>query len=243
MFMADQPTAPGPNRQPDPQDQAPAATSGRFGHVLGIVRCLIDFGRQVVANLRQPDANPCPVALRYRFGTIDVRQILDRLIRALHRATALEARLEERAAKDPRITALQAATPLQAVAPEQRQPRARPSDSPRPKRAERFRFDHLPELERIAAEARRRPIGAVLIDICCELGLMPSDLDQTIFNELVYAISCYNGSLRRYLRVVVDAGLKRLNELDPADMAMQAPSPHAEVPDGTGPPGAAFVAA
>jgi hypothetical protein len=57
----------------------------------------------------------------------------------------------------------------------------------------------LPTPEEIAALLRRRPLGAVIVDICHDLGIMPGDVDPELWCELRAAIIEYGGSLAKYL--------------------------------------------
>ena len=46
---------------------------------------------------------------------------------------------------------------------------------------------------------RRRPVGAVIADICRDLGIMPGQLDRAFWDELSHAIIVYGGSLACFL--------------------------------------------
>jgi hypothetical protein len=46
---------------------------------------------------------------------------------------------------------------------------------------------------------RRRPIGAVIVDICHDLGIAPGLLDRAFWDELCHAIIAYGGSLSGFL--------------------------------------------
>ena len=46
---------------------------------------------------------------------------------------------------------------------------------------------------------RRRPIGAVIVDICHDLGITPGQLDRAFWDELSHAIIAYGGSLAGFL--------------------------------------------
>ena len=65
-----------------------------------------------------------------------------------------------------------------------------PADDPR--------LARLPTEEEIAAEVRRRPIGAVIVDICRDLGIAPGHLDRAFWDEINHAIMMYGGSLARF---------------------------------------------
>ena len=144
-----------PTTQPDPQPS-------RAGRLLSLVRKLIDYGKELVATVRQRVASD-PIFARTGFGTTDIALILTRIARGLHRAQALEDRVT-------RCAALLDAGPRRARG----QSKARPSAA-RPLTAPPDpRLAGLPTAEQIAAEVRRRPIGAVIADICRDLGILPS---------------------------------------------------------------------
>ena len=114
---------------------------------------------------------------------------------------ALEARLCQRAARGQDL----APTPIRE--PAVRGPRAArqitpPDAQPEPQPAnhtEDPRLAHLPTAEEIAAEVRRRPVGAVIADICRDLGITPGQLDRAFWDELSHAIIAYGGSLAGFL--------------------------------------------
>ncbi|MGA9016585.1 MAG: hypothetical protein WB509_29165, partial [Acetobacteraceae bacterium] len=70
---------------PDPPTQP-----SRSANLLGLVRKLIDYGRELAATIRRR-AFTDPIVVRCCFGTADVALILARISRGLHRANALEA--------------------------------------------------------------------------------------------------------------------------------------------------------
>ena len=84
--------------------------------------------------------------------------------------------------------------PLGQSAPPDAQPEPQPA-SP----AEDPRLARLPTEEEIAAEVRRRPVGAVIVDICRDLGIAPGQLDRAFWDELSHAIIAYGGSLAGFL--------------------------------------------
>ena len=57
------------------------------------------------------------------------------------------------------------------------------------------RLARLPTEQEIAAEVRRRPVGAVIVDICRDLGIRPGDCDRPFWDELCHAIIAYGGRL------------------------------------------------
>jgi hypothetical protein len=126
--------------------ETPAAPKpNRFSGLLALVRQLIDYGRHLAITLR---SNPHPL------GAGDIALILARITRGLLRAEALEARLIRSAARPD-------AAPAPPCAPSHRRsPPARATAQPTD--TTQSRLAHLPTPEQIAAEVRRRPIGAVI---------------------------------------------------------------------------------
>ncbi len=73
-----------------------------------------------------------------------------------------------------------------------------------------MRLARLPTEAEIAAEIRRRPIGAVIADICQDLGIMPGHLDREFWDELRHAIIMYGGGLVCFLPPEVAMGSPQL---------------------------------
>ena len=185
---------------PTQSDPGPASTDkpGRFGRVLGLVRKLIDYGRELAASLQQ--RSPADLADSWiRFGTRDIALILARITSGLQRAGALEARLAHCAARPDPEARPQATPPprgTRAAAPATR--RTGEADA---------RLAHLPTPEQIAAEVRRRPIGAVIADICRDLGIVCS---HPLWRELQRAITRERGNYVRLVSEIVDRGARLL---------------------------------
>jgi hypothetical protein len=189
---------------PDPPTQP-----SRSANLLGLVRKLIDYGKELAATIRQRAfTNPGPVISC--FGTADVALILARISRGLHRANALEARLLRNADR------LDAA-PRGASSP--RTPRApRPPATPSADETN-ARLTHLPTPEQIAAKVRRQPIGAVIADICRDLGILPS---HPLWRELQIAIIRECGNLARLVKDILDQAFPLL---DAASLGSPATGP------------------
>ncbi len=171
----------------------PPAQPSRSANLLGLVRKLIDYGRELAATIRQRAfTDPRPV-IRC-FGTADVALILARISRGLHRANALEARL------------LRNADRLDA-APRETASRPVPRPPPRPAAAPAALVPGLdpgiclPTPEQIAAKIRRQPIGAVIADICRDLGILPS---HPLWRELQIAIIREGGSYANLVKDILD---------------------------------------
>jgi hypothetical protein len=227
--MSAPPTAAVPTNRPDPHQDRPATGAdapSRTGRLLGLVRVLIDYGRQLAGTLQQRTSATNIADVTRNFGTIDIGEILARITRGLLRAVALETRLASRLAREP-------IAPAAPSIPSPRQPRAaRPVD--RSASTADPRLPRLPTPEDIAAEVRRRPIGAVIADICRDLGIVPS---HPLWRELPLAIIANGGNLATLVKDI----LKRLFPYPtnpPAAVHPTGPAlypPFAGTP-GTGPP-------
>ncbi len=162
-----------------PMSEAPQAAdpqSGRVARLLSVVRKLIDYARELSNTLRsQPGA----------LSASDIAAVLVRITRGLHRAEALEARIVNNPARleTKRKPQSRVSRPKLAREPKPRQPNpAAPL------------LAHLPTPEEIAADVRRRPIGAVIADICRDLGIMPN---HPLWPELSDLIMRYGGNWAR----------------------------------------------
>ena len=177
--------------QPNDTDphQDPLATGtdapSRTGRLLGLVRTLIDRGKQLATTLQQRTATTNISNIIRNFGTIDIADIVARITRGLLRAAALEAKLDQRLAR-------QQAAAANLNAPFCREPRASRPVHRSASVPEDPSIAHLPTPEAIAAEIRRRPIGAVIADIIRDLGIVPSD---PLWLELAGAVMQNGGNL------------------------------------------------
>ena len=223
--------SPGPTPTPEP----PRATP-RIGRVLSLLRRLIDFGRQLAANAQARAATPDFARIAWPFGTADLAAILARITGALRRAAALEAKLSLRAARGrdlvvPPIRVAAARTPRAArqSAPPGVAAAPLPADP-----AQDPRLARLPTEAEIAAELRRRPLGAVIADICHDLGIMPGALTREFWDEIVHAIVIYGGSLVGFVTKVnkLAPGFGPGNDSDP----LWAVEPQRIPAPATGPP-------
>src|SRR5271169_2139586 len=218
-------TAPGPTTQPA---RWPASTDRRgcLARLLGLVRKLIDHGKQLALAVGQRGLTDDPALARCRFGTRDIALILSRITLALHRATALEARLLRSADRpDPKARLPGASSP--------RTPRA-PREAPEEPAAADPRLARLPTAEQIAAEIRHRPVGAVIADICRDLGIMPA---HPLWRELHTAIILHGGSLVAFVKDLCNRAHATLRESAEALSAASAPAPPLSLePASTGPP-------
>jgi hypothetical protein len=190
----------------------PTTEPSRSGRLLGLVRKLIEYGRELATTIRRR-AFTEPDFVTSRFGTTQVALILACISRGLHRAEALEARVVRSAA---RLDA-----PPRAAAPAHPPRAPRLAAAPVAQEADP-RLARLPTPAEIAAEVRRRPIGAVLADICRDLGIMPSD---PLWSELQRAIIRENGNLCRPVMDLTDRAFRAVADTWPPGMKLTWPTP------------------
>jgi hypothetical protein len=226
--MSAPPAAAGPPDRPDPHQDRPATSAdalSRTGRLLTLVRTLIAYGRHLAAGLQRTSATDLTDITRH-FGSVDIGEILARITRGLLRAAALEARLLSRPIREP-------ATLATLTAPSPRQPRAaQPVDETAA--AGEPRIAHLPTPGDIAAEIRGRPAGAVLADICRDLGIVASN---PLWWELSLAIISYGGNLAPLVKDIGKRlGVWLINPPAAAHPAGPAPYLPSVLVPGTGPP-------
>jgi hypothetical protein len=215
---------------PDPhQDRQPTSVGvlRSTGLLLGLVRALIDFGRQLASTLQQRTAASDLSGIIRDFGTSDIALIVARITRGLLRAAALETRLASRPDRPP-------AAPATAS---RRQPRVAQSAERTASAAAAAadpRLARLPTPADIAADIRRRPIGAVIADICRDLGIVPSN---ALWRELSIAIIANGGSLATLVKDTLHRVIMRPDDQPVAEpQAGSALFLPAAITPGTGPP-------
>ena len=216
-------TAPGPTTQPAPW---PARTDRRgcLARLLGLVRKLIDHGKQLAAAVGQRSLTDDPVLAGCCFGT--QRHRADPV--AHHPGPAARHRARGQAAAQRRPTGPETSAAARAIAA----PSARPT-GPQPAEADP-RLAGLPTAEQIAAEIRRRPVGAVIADICRDLGIMA---DHPLWRELHMAIMLHGGNLAGFLNDMFERTRATRHERMDALYAAPAPAPPPALePASTGPP-------
>jgi hypothetical protein len=233
------------DRSDPPQDRSaqdrPPADSGRVGctaRLLHIVRRLITYGIQLGTTLRTNPADVDPMDNLQRFGTFDIALILRRITRGLLLAAALEARLLTRV--DPPEHAPQPTT----VPPRDALSRPRPKCAARPApgawraAADAALLDRLPTAEEIAAQVRGRPIGAIILDIFRDLGILPGD-PVYMWREMSPDILVTHGNLTGLFREITQRMYDWMDEtFGDLPLVPAPPQPSLPVPaaSGAGPP-------
>jgi hypothetical protein len=160
----------------------------RSSRLLTLVRKLVDYGKLLADSLRQRAIPNDTTGLFRSFGTSDIALILARIAQGLTRARFLEEKITRVA---DRLDANPQPTPTPRPL---RTPRASPSEAEAPSPAPTANTDLcLPTADEIAAKIRRQPIGAVLADICRDLGIVRG---HPLWDELHLAITIYGGDPR-----------------------------------------------
>jgi hypothetical protein len=187
--------------------------AARFQRLVGFVRRLIGYGRELAASFQRGETPLDPADPRdaaYRFGTRDLRIVLARIARGLLLAEALEIRLARRGngpGTQPPTRAT--ACPSPARASGKRPPRPETDREPDP--------DNLPTAESIAEAVRHRQIGAVLADIRRDFGITPN---HPAWQEAFGLLISYGGQLAPLIRDVM-ARMRRVRvPLPPAAFAL-----------------------
>jgi hypothetical protein len=168
---------------------AVAPQPSRVSRLLSLVRRLIDYGR-LFASALQADPR--------QSDDSDIAAIVARITRGLLRAEALQARIVRNAThldtgRKPRPVAH--SRPSRTGPPETSDPRAgedRPGQADQPAPVP----PGLPTPEQIADLIQRQPIGAVIADICRDLGIRPN---HPLWPELCQIIAKHGGSLTRLI--------------------------------------------
>ena len=91
----------------------------------------------------------------------------------------------------------------------------------------------MPTPEQIAAWVRRRPIGAVIADICRDLGVMPN---HPLWSELRILIIRHGGSLANLVRDILDRAFHHHPASAWPLSPFPAPALQSPSPSGAGPP-------
>ncbi len=226
--MPIQPQDAEPDAGPGPHDQG----QSRHGRLLGLVRRILDYGRDLVASLQRQNTPTPAMEVSRRFGTLNLALIIARITRGLRLAAALESRLVRYPpVREAARTAAERPDQPARVRPVRK--RAKHPTAPLEPEDDATLLRRLPSAEDIAARIRRRSAGAVIVEICRDLGI---DTSHSLWCDIRDAIIQYDGSLAKMLKIWVyrSVGL-------PPELLDDVPDPrpsawHGPLPASTGPP-------
>jgi hypothetical protein len=203
---------------PTPKSPGPTAAETdiptRAGRLLSLVRKLIDYGRELAASLHQRDTTDLRAVTR-AFGTRDIARILARIACGLLRAQALEDKVlhNARLETDPQPNPQPAASSRSPSAP-------RPPGDRQPLGPDLAPLT-LPTSEQIAAKVRCQPIGAVIADICRDLGICPN---HPLWRELQELIREHRGNYTSLVIEILDRPWCLRAESEPTAPPSNAPT-------------------
>jgi hypothetical protein len=194
--------------------------------VLGLLRKLIEYGKDLANTLQQrPDAAVPGIAAR-QFGTLNIVLILMRIARGLRLANALEAQLVAHPLRDETAQA-----PVRA--PSNRAPRTTKPAKPRASRTP-LQLPDVPTAEEIAEALRHRPVGAVIAEICSDLGIVQS---HPLWHEVMMVVTEFGGDIVKLVKDTLDRLFAWLTDPSAADDGgFLPPWSHPAPACGTGPP-------
>jgi hypothetical protein len=194
---------PSPASTHDPQPDPFARTMpARIAALLHTVRIMLGFGRHLAETARHRSTSPDFNAIAVCFGTGRLSAILAHLQRGLLRATALERVLLERAARGRDIDFIlprerPTPTPPNPPAEQSAEPQVERQLAPRPSRPRGWNDPEMfmPTPAQLEAQARRRPIGCTLVQICLDLAVVPGFCTGQFWNTLFDSIRLHGGSI------------------------------------------------
>ncbi len=218
-----------PGSPPEPPRDLAAASApapSPTGRLFGLVRKLIDYGKDLAHTLQQRTADTTLFTIARHFGTRDIALILARITRGLLLANALEARLVRRPVREVAVPALLRAAP-------DRMQRTAPPAAPCAGRAA-SELPLVPTAQQIAAALRHQPVGAVIADICRDLGIVPA---HPLWRQVMLVVTEHGGSITKLFKATMDRVCTRF--ADPSAVEQDgwpAPWQQAVAACGTGPP-------
>ena len=174
------------------------ATLNALNALVCLVFNLVEHGRDLAFTFRDHVREPGFGLTGRLFGTTDIYVIGTCMRRGVMRSVALYKVLWERSDRDPRVRF----PPLRRdrTPPNQGDATAKPKTpvkDTRPKWWQTRDLAYLPTEAEVADEARRRPAGAIVADICLDFGMTPENAGA-LWDQLLAPIARFGGSLKRF---------------------------------------------
>jgi hypothetical protein len=225
------------------RDGTAASEPYRTLRLIGLIRTVIDYGKQLIITARQCAGTADFLAFAAPFGTASLKLLVARIGCAITRAVLLEQKLGGGGGAyqpEPARRATGRRSPRAAATARARTVRSKPARDPE--------LAHLPTIAQIAAEIRRLPLQHVIATICRDLGITP---DHALWQELNQALAGFGVSLpvpepeKHPARPQAGAAEQSADtpraELPTASVRPSPPTAQrqAQAPVGTGPPGSA----
>jgi hypothetical protein len=181
-------------------DRDGAATSEPYRtlRLIGLIRTVIDYGKQLIVTARQRAGTADFLPFAAPFGTSSLKLLLARIGCAVSRAVHLEQKLQYEAGlggcyrPDPAHPVPGRRTPRAGSATAAARSLVGRSHTARTGHAEDPDLAHLPSVAQIAAEIRRLPLQQVIATICRDLGITP---DHALWQQLNQALAGFGLSL------------------------------------------------
>jgi len=182
----------------------PADPPQGIAFLLHVVRILLAYGRHLADTVHDRAAAPSFTSIAACFGTSNLSHIVARVRRGILRAAALENVLLARAAAGRDIAVAGSRRRSGERQPAPADPAGQTAgpvalkSAPRPVRLSEpinHADFHMPTLQELERQVRRRPIGRTIVDICLDLAVMPEFCAGAFWNDLFDAMRCYRGSI------------------------------------------------
>ena len=204
-------TAPSDAPSEPPQDQCASTLPNNIEVLLHAVRILLGYGRHLIDTISQRASAPNFAAIAANFGTANLSTILAHLNRGILRAVALERVLLARAATGQDIDVAEPRTPTPDAQPtpadtQPEQPAATPVPARKtaPRSSRPTGWDnpelYMPTLEDLERQARRRPVGRTILDICLDLAVVPGLCHSAFWNELFELITHFGSNVSKLMQ-------------------------------------------
>lgn len=194
-------TTSAPTPTPGPARAAAAAPSvpAALASVLGVLHWIIQYGMDLMDTIERRAATDPQFWLfaRTSFRTTDLELIIARLLRGLRLAEALQKRLQRWAARGKDLVIPWCRDPN----PSRRRPRdQKPGETTGKAPRKRIELPLDPTDAEIEAWLHRHPPGAVLNDICRDIGVLPGYLPKELRKALNEALIIYGTGLPWFLK-------------------------------------------